>query len=248
MCAFALLFDLDLSIGKLRVGVFNPHSSTEEELLVHTAGWTPHALPIKTTGTLKFLGVVFDITGPQVTQKGLTKHRLQRACVIMAVQRSIDSVTLTASICSLARASYTATHTPWSDKDVTSLDTPLNQLHRRTSKNAPTFPTALLYIPQSQGGMGIPRLSDCFIRQKWAITQRLILAGGRPADAAQGLLSRAARRSGGEAHPSIGGFIGPTIGPATWASALGSYRFSSPLRPHHGTYHSVLDEFFFFFE
>ncbi|OXE37562.1 MAG: hypothetical protein CGW95_00900, partial [Phenylobacterium zucineum] len=181
MSAFAILLDLEISIAKLRAGVFNASSHSSEYIVIHTAGWTPHTLQLKTTGTIKLLGVVFDIAGPQTTQKALTKQRLTRACTIMASQRSIDSVVMTATISAMTRASYTATHSPWSSADSVSLDTPLNQLYRRVTNNSPTFPTALLYIPQAQGGLGIPRLSDYFIKQKWSIIQRLILLGAGPA-------------------------------------------------------------------
>ncbi|OXE35816.1 MAG: hypothetical protein CGW95_11575, partial [Phenylobacterium zucineum] len=117
MSAFAILLDLELSIAKLRVGVFNSCSAKPEFITVHTSGWTPHTLQLKTTGTIKLLGVLFDLDGQQKTQKVLTHQRLLRACTIMASQRSVDSVALTATISAMTRASYTATHSPWSSTD-----------------------------------------------------------------------------------------------------------------------------------
>ena len=156
MSTFALLFDLEFTIAKLRIGVFNPTTSQPEAIIIHTAGWTPHTVPIKRTGTIELLGVTFDLAGPQTTQKTLTRHRLASACTIMSVQRAVDSTILTCSICTLARASYTATQVPWTEKELLSLDVPLNQLARRMTKNSPSYPNALLYLPPGLGGLGIP--------------------------------------------------------------------------------------------
>ena len=101
--------------------------------------------------------MTFDIQGPQRTQAKAAKLRL--ASTIMCAQRAVDNALLTASVSSLTRASYTAQFTAWSADDLTELDTALNRLFRRASHNMPTFPTRLLYLPASQGGMGLPRLS-----------------------------------------------------------------------------------------
>ena len=64
---------------------------------------------------------------------------------------------LTASVSSLTRASYIAQFTPWTATTIATLDLPLNKLFRRLSENMPTFPTRLLYLPTSHGGLGLPR-------------------------------------------------------------------------------------------
>jgi len=242
MSAFTILFDLDLSLPKLRVTVFNQIPSLQEAITVHTTGWTPLIIPVKTTGTFKLLGITFDISGPQVTQPALTKLRLSCACTIMLNQRAVDSTLLTATISTMARASYTATQTPWSAADLLALDVPVNQLVRRLTRNPRTYPTHLLHLPAALGGLGVTPLSDLIIHRKWTTMLRLTLDGDRPALAMHGMMLRAARRSGGEAHPALGGYIAPPLGPPVWGSPLGSHSFHRPLRPHHGTFHSVLDE------
>ena len=107
-----------------------------------------HGLPtgwgVRRTGTIKMLGMTFNISGPQCTQSKATKLRLASASALMCAQRSVDNAVLTASVSSLTRASYTAQFTPWSAGDLTELDTALNRLFRRASHNMPTFPTRLL--------------------------------------------------------------------------------------------------------
>ena len=99
---------------------------------------------------------------------------------------------------SLTRASYTAQFTDWSAAALPALDTKFNQLYRRLSGNMPTFPTRLLYLPTSSGGLGLPRLSTYVNMRKWSMAQRA-LTHERPTHTAQavaGLLDRAARYSG----------------------------------------------------
>ena len=77
----------------------------------------------------------------------------------MCAQWAVDNAVLTASVSSLTRASYIAQFTPWTATTIATLDLPLNKLFRRLSENMPTFPTRLLYLPTSHGGLGLPRLS-----------------------------------------------------------------------------------------
>ena len=162
--AFALCFDMKISVAKLRLAVFGPHARgqdppQDETLLTHSAHWTPHRIAVKTTGTIKMLGMTFDIQGPQTSQATATAFRLGRASAIMCAQRAVDNTVVTASVSSLTRASYTAQFTPWTATTIATLDLPLNELFRRLSGNMPTFPTRLRYLSTSHGGLGLPRLS-----------------------------------------------------------------------------------------
>ena len=69
----------------------------------------------------------------------------------MCAQRRLDSAVVAASVSSLTRASYTAQFTAWAAQDIIDLDVPLNQLFHRLSGNMRTFPTHLLYLPNSMG-------------------------------------------------------------------------------------------------
>ena len=131
LSAFTVLFDMELSPGKLRLAVFGPSPSapgTPPDLVIHGPQWAPTRVPLRTSGTIKMLGVTFDTAGPQRTQKAATKLRLARACTTLCAQRRLDSAILAASVSSLTRASYTAQFTPWAAQDVPDLDVPLNQL------------------------------------------------------------------------------------------------------------------------
>ena len=200
--AFTTLFDMEISVGKLRLAVVGPapppatDPADADTLLIHGAGWTPETVHLRRTGTIKMLGVLFDISGPQTSQIAATKLRLQRVCNILMAQRAVDNAALTATISTLTRAAYTAQFSPWPAQDLLDLDIPLNKLYRKISSNMPTFPNALLYLPSSAGGLGFPRLSSYTNARKWSIAQRAITAGNDAAEAAGELLQRAARYSG----------------------------------------------------
>ena len=70
-----------------------------------------------------------------------------------------------------------------------------------------TFPTRLLYLPASSGGLGLPRLSTYVNMRKWSMAQRA-LTQERPTPTAQavaGMLDRAARLSGSPTDTGGGG-------------------------------------------
>ena len=126
---FALCFDMEISVSKLRLALFGgPRLSTPpaltaiEALIIRGAAWSPQRVEVRRTGIIKMLGMTFDIQGPQRTQAQATKLRLARASAIICAQRSVDNAVLTAWVSSLTRASYTAQFTPWSAGDLTEPD------------------------------------------------------------------------------------------------------------------------------
>ena len=69
----------------------------------------------------------------------------------------------------MAKAAYTAQFIPWSSQDLQALDDPLNRAFRRLLQLPPTHPNALLYMRASEGGLGLPRLSDHVNLSKWSM-------------------------------------------------------------------------------
>ena len=168
---------MEISVGKLRLAVFGRRQrllSAPASLTIYGGQWTPQSVPVKDTGTIKMLGMTFDIHGPQHTQAQATILRIGRASAIMGAQRAVDNAVLTATVSSLTRASYTAQFTDWSAAALPALDTKFNQLYRRLSGNMPTFSTRLLYLPASSGGLGLPRLPTYVNLRKWSMAQRAL--------------------------------------------------------------------------
>ena len=142
-----------------------------------------------------------------------------------------DTAALVASISTMAKAAYTAQFIPWSSQDLQALDVPLNRVFRRLLQLPPTHPNALLYMRTSEGGLGLPRLSDQVNLRKWSMACRLHERGGLPGAAIQGLLARASANSGGSfLHQQQGDFIGPFSITPVWGSSLGALGPDTALR------------------
>ena len=230
MSAFALLFDLTISAPKLRAACIGP-APPNPTLIIHGPGWSPTSLPIRTHGSITILGLSLDITTTQTTQTQHTHLTLAQAATLLGYQRVADTSALVASISTMAKAAYTAQFIPWSPQDLLALDVPLNRAFRRLLLLPPTHPNALLYLRPSDGGLGIPRLSDQVNLRKWSIVGRLQERGGLPALAIGGLLHRATLLSGGQfLHPEQGDFIGPFTLIPVWGSSLGALGPDTSLR------------------
>jgi len=82
----------------------------------------------------------------------------------------------------MAKLAYPLRFSSWPLSHYRKLDHELSLLFRRSTRNQPTFPTALLYLPTSHGGMGLKRLSDLVQLDKWSSLHRL-LRGDRQSEA-----------------------------------------------------------------
>ena len=94
LSVFTVLFEMELSPAKLRIAVFGPSHpdlGTSPELVTHGTNWTPTRVPLRNSGPIKMLGVTFDTTGPQRTQKAATQLRLARASLRCA-HRDVSTV------------------------------------------------------------------------------------------------------------------------------------------------------------
>ena len=228
--AFALLFDFTISAPKLRAaclgtGPLNP------SLTIHGPGWTPTRIPVRTTGTITILGLTLDLDHRQTTQTQSTKAHLTQASTILGFQKVTDTAALVASISTMAKAAYTAQFIPWSPQDLQALDVPLNRAFRRLLQLPSTHPNALLYMRTTEGGLGLPRLSDEVNLRKWSMACRLHERGGLPGAATQGLLTRASEVSGGSfLLQHQGDFIGPFSITPVWGSSLGALGPDTALR------------------
>ena len=218
MSAFALLFDLDISVPKLRAVCLGP-APPNPTLTIHGPGWSPTIIPVRTQGSLTILGLTVDLASPQVTQPQKTLTHLIQAATILGHQRVADTSALVASVSTMAKAAYTAQFTPWSPQDLTAMDVPLNRAFRRLLQLPPCHPNALLYMGTAEGGLGLPRLSDQVNLRKWSMLNRLQQRGGLPALATHGLLTRASEVSGGQfLQPDQGDYIGPFPATPVWGS------------------------------
>ena len=150
------------------------------------------------------------MSSPQITQPGNTHAHLIQAATILGHQRVADTSVLVASVSTMAKAAYTAQFLPWSSHDLASLDVPLNRAFRRLLQLPPSHPNALLYMGTSDGGLGLPRLSDQVNLRKWSMLNRLQQRGAyqplpsRPPHTCVGSLGRSILSAGaGGLHRSL---------------------------------------------
>ena len=200
-------------------------------------------MAVKRVGTIKILGYTFDVARKQTTQLAATKLRLAQACTVIGAQRRLDFSVIAATLSTLPRALYTGQFLPLSSSDLRTLDIPLNKLHKRKTKNQQAFANALLHLPPSQCGLGVPRLSDHITTRKWSMAQRALASDGNVARAVDGLLDRAVRSSGSLTTPGHPSYIGALTTQPVWGSSFGLRDLPSPsLRLHRGLCSSLLDE------
>ena len=76
---YALVFNLTIATHKLRAFHFCGRTLPPSEpalLFVHTMGWVPHPIALKTNGTLRSLGVEYPINPGDSTSLALMKKKL----------------------------------------------------------------------------------------------------------------------------------------------------------------------------
>ena len=102
MTAFALLFDLDISVPKLRAVCLGP-APPHPNLTIRGPGWAPTTIPVRSHGFLFILGLTVDLSSPQVTQPRKILTHLIQATTILGHQRVVDTSALVASVSTMAK-------------------------------------------------------------------------------------------------------------------------------------------------
>ena len=85
---------------------------------------------------------------------------------------------------------YTAVCSNWTLDQFRQLDLPFSQTYRKILCLPAKAPTALLYLPQSMTGIGLPRVSDLAQIRKWEWFQRCSAVKGAPGASIDEILSR----------------------------------------------------------
>jgi ribonuclease HI len=175
--AFSIIFGLDIAKSKLRSFVHSIHveHSKPQSFYIYTTGWKKQSVPILASGTLKSLGMLYDISSEQLhkTQFEVTKLRAERSCNIVKRSRGSRSQLATVvSTCVLKRVEYVGKFSAWTKAQTEDMERPFTQTFKTLSHNLTTFPDALIYLPREVGGLGYPKLSDAIDSAKFSIQQR----------------------------------------------------------------------------
>jgi hypothetical protein len=157
--AFALIFDLTISPTKLQLFSFSG-PSTSKHLTIHGPGWTPYALPFTTDTHFRYLGLHIDTSYNGKHQLDLSLTSIRQLCHIIKHRHASPTIKYTvARSVAMSKAMYTGQLSPLSLSQYHQLDQPFNDLLRHSTRNLPGFPTKLLYLPTTHGGLGFTRFS-----------------------------------------------------------------------------------------
>ena len=195
--AFCLITGISISMDKLRRVLHDwqpkEHSITTPDMLIHTYGWTPQAIPTK-YGTTKYLGVDQDIDNSGKSSLDNLLHTAKIHCATLAVANATDTTKLATIITStLAKERYTGKLANLTLAQYRKVDQVFNSFLNSTTHNLHGFPSQLLHLPWQQGGLDIPQFTDEVQLDKYQILLSSLQAHGPHHHAIQAHLHRMAR-------------------------------------------------------
>jgi hypothetical protein len=208
--AFAIIFGLDIAKAKLRTFLHQPHLKSQSHhvsISIHTTGWQEHKVIVRHSGVLKSLGMLYDISTTHIykTQHKATILRESRACnILMRTRGSPKNLIMAARCCISKRIEYTGKFAANTKAELDEIDRPLSKLYKKITRNMTSYPTALLYLPHSMGGLGLHQASDGIQHAKFSIIQRHLNAGGTIASNMETLLHNAALHASQHPFPNYG--------------------------------------------
>ena len=177
--AYAIIFGLDIATSKLRTFLHHPSgkkpNSSPQRITIHTSGWIPTHIRIATSGKLKALGKIYDISSIDLhkTQYEETLLRAQKSCNILQRTRgSHKNLTMVARTCVAKRVEYTGKFSSWGPQRLAAIDAAFSTLYKRLSNNIFSYPHDLLYLPLHMGGLDFHLTSDGIHTAKLSMLQR----------------------------------------------------------------------------
>jgi ribonuclease HI len=227
--AFSIIFGLDIATSKLRTFLHTSKVPSESLFFsIYTSGWVEHAVPICVSGTLKALGMLYDISSPQLhkSQFLATKLKAERACNIVCRSRgSRAQLIKVVNNCIAKRSEYTGKFSSWTMEQMEAIEQVFTQTYKHLTYNLSSFPTELLYLNTERGGLGLPRLSDVISAAKYSIFQRHQHAGGIISSNIDTLLYNATVQSSQVPVSSTGVTIHarPKLSASCWANSMIHY-------------------------
>ena len=205
--AFTIIFGLKIAIHKLRTFAKcwgeepSNHTNIDYNLIVHVRDWIPFEIPVTyvaddldNDSVFKYLGVYIDANNRYRKQYRTTKEMIRKTCEAATYrQASAETITTVMLVSPFRKAAFPGKYCPWSRKELQDLDKPVSSLYKRHLNLMNSTSKAALYMSRDTGGMGLGRLSDQILCDKWAMTWRGLHADLSTRIATEGLLNRALR-------------------------------------------------------
>jgi hypothetical protein len=202
---FTILMGLTFSTSKFRafaVNWGNPMHSTDQDLVVHEVGWNALPVSMVSDGTLKHLGVLWDMDLTSTTMWESAKKILKDSCIRLGYKKApgiCKKIALQVSV--HKKIGYFAKFICRDLADFRELDTPCNGLLRKITLNMISFPNDLLYVSEKRGGLGFSQFSEYVQRSKFSFWERMMVAKAQEYNIALGIITREARARGNPVIP-----------------------------------------------
>eukprot|EP01042_Synura_sphagnicola_P036588 gene36588-biopygen10818 len=178
---YAMVFNLSIASHKLRAFYFRgtaPPPSDPPYIIVHSPGWTPHPVYLKSEGTFKSLGVEYPINPGDSTSFSAMKQKLLVAIRAISIKKaSARAVNVVVAKCLYNRGAYVGVLSSWSLAQCEELDRIFATEIRRRTKNMKSSQLENLFQPASEGGQGYQRLSDIIQHRKRSCLNRILRSG-----------------------------------------------------------------------
>ena len=136
--------------------------SCPDTLIVRTQHWNNIQIaPIAASGDLKHLGVVLDVALLNLTQLSKTMdHLFECSDLTMSKSSSIEAKYVHTSRSTLIQMAYYSKYMNWSPSQWSSLEKRLNTFYRRLTRNMPSYPSPMLNVQKTHGGLGLQNFLD----------------------------------------------------------------------------------------
>ena len=228
--AFAILLNMELAIPKLRAFAIewgNPHRVYNKSLTVHSFGWTPIEVDVKSDGDLKHLGITWsmDLTNLSCFQHAqniiktwgniVRKSRLSPASKIIALETSI-----------YAKITYIAKFSPWTAEQLVLLDKKIEVLLRCIFRCSYGTPAKLFYIAKQNGGFGCKQLSNEINKARLAMTLRLLAGPDYIKHAIHSCIQRGFRQAGQNSIEPVKSKLETPLEEGWWITNVQNYLLS----------------------
>jgi len=163
------------------------------DLIIHDLNWKPISCPtFPHLQSVKYLGVDLELrNNPRSFSYHAVLQEIQNHLSHLLIQpgtpgSKIDYIQFKLIPIVLTTASCAN----WTLQQYRELDTPLSRAYRLILSLPSKSPESILYIPKSEMGIGLTRLSDKAQVMKWQALIRCLAVGGAPADSLNGFLNR----------------------------------------------------------
>jgi len=132
---YSIIFGLEIAVNKLRTFAHYHKGpprlapgSPLPSIIIHTSDWQPHSIPVLSTGTLKVLGNLYDISSPFIHSFFSVSHCKKTAdTACNSLSRSQDSpanLSMVASTVIAKRVEYGAQFSSWTQSEHDDIDKP----------------------------------------------------------------------------------------------------------------------------